>query len=611
MSMSRNVIRAALRASRSLSTSAAAAGGNRKFFVGGNWKSNGTTASINELLRGLNAAPAGAAEVVVAPPAVYAARVANELRRDWKVAAQDVGTNAPGAFTGEHAAPMLKDAGLSWAIVGHSERRAYQKEGDSLVGKKTAAALKAGVSVIACCGETLAEREASKQIEVVTRQLAAIAAEVKDWTNVVIAYEPVWAIGTGKTATPEQAQEMHKEIRKWLAAKVSPAVAESTRIIYGGSVNAGNAVDLASRPDVDGFLVGGASLKPADFITIVNAGSKSGAALQPGKIAVGINGAGRIGRLALRYAMEDPYVNVVAINDPFVTADYLAYQFKYDTVHGKFKGTVATEGSNLIVNGKKIAITTEKDPAAIKWGAAGVEYVIESTGAFTTTEAASKHLKGGAAKVVISAPSADAPMFVVGVNESTYQQSMNVVSNASCTTNCLAPLAKILHERWGIKEGLMTTVHAMTGTQRVVDQPSAKDWRGGRAASANIIPSSTGAAKAVGSVLPALKGKLTGMAFRVPTVNVSVVDLTVNLAKEASYDEIKAAFKAADGPIMGYTEEEVVSSDFIGDRRSSIFDAKAGIALSKTFVKVVSHYDNEAGYSSRLLDLIKHMATRK
>ncbi|RRT46776.1 hypothetical protein BHE74_00032085, partial [Ensete ventricosum] len=323
-------------------------------------------------------------------------------------------------------------------------------------------------------------------------------------------------------------------------------------------------------------------------------------------------GFGRIGRLVLRIATTRDDIEVVAVNDPFIDAKYMAYMFKYDSTHGIFKGTIkVVDGSTLEINGKRIAVTSKRDPAEIPWGDFGAEYVVESSGVFTTMDKASAHLKGGAKKVVISAPSADAPMFVVGVNEKNYKPNMNVVSNASCTTNCLAPLAKVVHEEFGIVEGLMTTVHATTATQKTVDGPSMKDWRGGRGAGQNIIPSSTGAAKAVGKVLPELNGKLTGMAFRVPTPNVSVVDLTCRLEKSASYDDVKAAVKyAAEGPlkgILGYTDEDVVSNDFVGDSRSSIFDAKAGIGLSASFMKLVTWYDNEWGYSNRVLDLIEHM----
>ncbi|XP_039298298.1 glyceraldehyde-3-phosphate dehydrogenase 2 [Nilaparvata lugens] len=328
---------------------------------------------------------------------------------------------------------------------------------------------------------------------------------------------------------------------------------------------------------------------------------------------IGINGFGRIGRLVLRASLERGG-QVVAINDPFIGVDYMVYLFKYDSTHGRFKGDVKAEGNCLVVNGNKIQVFSERDPKAIPWGKAGAQYIVESTGVFTTVEKASAHLEGGAKKVIISAPSADAPMFVCGVNLDAYDPSYKVISNASCTTNCLAPLAKVIHDNFEIVEGLMTTVHATTATQKTVDGPSGKLWRDGRGAQQNIIPAATGAAKAVGKVIPSLNGKLTGMAFRVPVPNVSVVDLTVRLGKDASYDDIKAKVKAAaDGPlkgILGYTDEEVVSSDFIGDNHSSIFDAQAGISLSPKFVKLISWYDNEFGYSSRVIDLIKYIQTK-
>ncbi|CAL4149347.1 unnamed protein product [Meganyctiphanes norvegica] len=328
---------------------------------------------------------------------------------------------------------------------------------------------------------------------------------------------------------------------------------------------------------------------------------------------IGINGFGRIGRLVLRAAMAKG-AEVVAVNDPFIDLDYMVYMFKYDSTHGRYKGEVTKGDGCLIIDGKKVVIFNSMNPAEIPWSSAGAEYIVESTGVFTTIDKASAHFKGGAKKVIISAPSADAPMFVCGVNLEKYDKSMTVVSNASCTTNCLAPVAKVMDDNFGILEGLMTTVHATTATQKTVDGPSGKDWRGGRGAQQNIIPSSTGAAKAVGKVIPKLDGKLTGMAFRVPTPDVSVVDLTVRLEKECTYDEIKAVMKAAasEGPLKGileYTEDDVVSSDFYGDTNSSIFDAKAGIQLSKTFVKLISWYDNEFGYSNRVIDLIKHMQT--
>ncbi|MFI3241164.1 MAG: type I glyceraldehyde-3-phosphate dehydrogenase [Alphaproteobacteria bacterium] len=329
-------------------------------------------------------------------------------------------------------------------------------------------------------------------------------------------------------------------------------------------------------------------------------------------IKVGINGFGRIGRLVFRAAQTMDNIEVVGIND-LIDVEYMAYMLKYDTVHGRFTGSVEVKDGNLVVNGKSIRVTAERNPADLKWDAIGAEYVVESTGLFLTKEKAQAHLDAGAKYVVMSAPSKDdTPMFVCGVNTDSYVKGTQMVSNASCTTNCLAPIAKVLNDNFGIKDGLMTTVHATTATQKTVDGPSVKDWRGGRAAAGNIIPSSTGAAKAVGKVIPELNGKLTGMAFRVPTLDVSVVDLTVNLAKETSYEEICKVMKAASETslkgILGYTEDEVVSSDFIGDARTSIFDAKAGIQLTGSFVKVVSWYDNEWGYSNKVLGLISHMA---
>lgn len=329
---------------------------------------------------------------------------------------------------------------------------------------------------------------------------------------------------------------------------------------------------------------------------------------------VGINGFGRIGRIVLRQCINKG-MKVCAINDPFIDLDYMVYMFKYDSTHGRFKGEVATKNGMLVVNGKEIHVFQERDPNAIPWAKSGAMYVVESTGVFTTTEKASAHLNGGAKKVIISAPSADAPMYVMGVNHESYNTSVHVVSNASCTTNCLAPLAKVINDSFGIEQGLMTTVHAVTATQKTVDGPSGKLWRDGRGAAQNIIPASTGAAKAVGKVIPELNGKLTGMAFRVPVADVSVVDLTCTLKQDATYDQIKEAVKkASELPhfkgILGYTDEEVVSSDFLGDTHSSIFDAKAGIQLSKRFVKLVSWYDNECGYSARVCDLINYMHSR-
>jgi len=329
-------------------------------------------------------------------------------------------------------------------------------------------------------------------------------------------------------------------------------------------------------------------------------------------IKVGINGFGRIGRFVFRAAQKRSDIEIVGIND-LLDAEYMAYMLKYDTMHGRFDGTVEVKDGHLVVNGKTIRVTAEKNPADLKWNEIGAEYVVESTGLFLSKDKAQGHIDAGAKYVVMSAPSKDdTPMFVCGVNTDKYVKGTQFVSNASCTTNCLAPLAKVLHDNFGITDGLMTTVHATTATQKTVDGPSAKDWRGGRAAAGNIIPSSTGAAKAVGKVIPELNGKLTGMSFRVPTLDVSVVDLTVNLAKPATYAEIcEAIKKASEGElkgILGYTDEDVVSSDFLGDTRTSIFDAKAGIALTDKFVKLVSWYDNEIGYSNKVLDLIAVMA---
>ncbi|KAJ3326564.1 glycerol-3-phosphate dehydrogenase [Blyttiomyces sp. JEL0837] len=331
-------------------------------------------------------------------------------------------------------------------------------------------------------------------------------------------------------------------------------------------------------------------------------------------VKIGINGFGRIGRIVLRAAQEHSDVQVVSVNDPFIDLEYMVYLIRYDSTHGRFKGTVDHKDGKLIVNGKPITVHTCRNPEEIPWGADGADYVVESTGVFTSIDKAKAHLVGGAKKVIISAPSNDAPMFVCGANLDKYDPSINILSNASCTTNCLAPLAKVINDSFGIVEGLMTTVHSVTATQKTVDGPSGKDWRAGRGAGQNIIPASTGAAKAVGKVLPELNGKLTGMAFRVSTPDVSVVDLTVRLAKPAKYAEIVAAVeKAANGDmkgILGITHDEVVSQDFVSDSRSSIFDVKAGIALNDNFVKLVSWYDNEYGYSYRVVDLIKYIAKK-
>ena len=333
------------------------------------------------------------------------------------------------------------------------------------------------------------------------------------------------------------------------------------------------------------------------------------------KINIAINGFGRIGRLVFRAAVDNPNIEIVGIND-LIDANYMSYMLRYDTTHGRFNGDVSVDGKDLVVNGKKIRITSERDPSKLNWGDINAKYVVESTGLFLTKDSASGHISSGAKKVVMSAPSKDdTPMFVMGVNNETYTSDMSFVSNASCTTNCLAPLAKVLHDNFIIESGLMTTVHAATASQKIVDGPSMKDWRGGRAAFSNIIPSSTGAAKAVGKVITSLDGKLTGMAFRVPTVDVSVVDLTVNLGKETSYEEICRVMKKASenelNGVLGYTDEAVVSSDFLGDSRTSIFDADAGIMLNNKFVKLVSWYDNEWGYSSKVVELINFMESKE
>jgi len=329
-------------------------------------------------------------------------------------------------------------------------------------------------------------------------------------------------------------------------------------------------------------------------------------------VKVGINGFGRIGRIVLRNALQDKTLEVVAINDPFIDLEYMVYMFKYDSVHGRFNGTVEAKGGQLVVDGHEISVYAERDPAAIPWSKSGAEYIVESTGVFTTKEKAGAHLKGGAKRVIISAPSSDAPMFVCGVNLEAYDPKETVISNASCTTNCLAPLAKVIHDKFGIVEGLMSTIHASTATQKTVDGPSNKDWRGGRSVNNNIIPSSTGAAKAVGKVIPSLNGKLTGLSFRVPTIDVSVVDLVVRLRDPAKYEEIKDALKkASEGEykgIIAYTEDSVVSADFVGHPASSIFDASAGIQLNDNFVKLIAWYDNEWGYSKRVCDLVSYVA---
>lgn len=586
----------------------------RKFFVGGNWKCNGSVSQASELVSMINQSTLSQdTEVVVCPSQLHLQGVKETLRTDISVGGQDCWAKGNGAFTGETSADMLADMGVKWVIIGHSERRGNGESNED-VAAKAKYALSKGLSVLACCGEPLDSRESGTTNEYVFPQIKAYADvfSKEDWDKVVIAYEPIWAIGTGLTATPEQAQDTHSAIRQYIGEVAGADAASNIRILYGGSANAKTAPGLSAKPDIDGFLVGGASLKP-EFADIVNCNGTLNS-LKP--VNIGINGFGRIGRLVMRAAKDDPMVNIVAVNDPFIPTEYMEYMFQHDTTHGIYSGTVnVVDESTLSIDGSDVKVFNEMDPSNIKWGDAGVDYVVESTGVFSSTEKASQHFAGGAKKVVISAPSPDAPMFVMGVNEEKYESSMNVVSNASCTTNCLAPMAKIINDEFGLKEGLMTTVHAVTATQQTVDGPSKKDWRGGRAGCYNIIPSSTGAAKAVGKVIPELNGKLTGMSFRVPVINVSVVDLTCRLEKPASYETICSVLKgASEGKmkgILGYQDTNVVSSDFIGNDHSSIFDAKAGIALTDDFVKLVSWYDNEAGYSKRVIDLIKHMEVTK
>jgi len=609
----RTIVTAATKASTRAYT-ATARSEARKFFVGGNWKCNGSVSQVNDLVSMLNQFTLTTdTEVVVCPSQVYVQGVQEKLRGDVSVGAQDCWVGGNGAHTGETSADMLADMKVGWVIVGHSERRG-NGESDEEVARKAKYALDKGLKVMVCCGEPQEAREAGTTNDFVFPQIKAYADvfSKEDWANVVVAYEPIWAIGTGLTATPEQAQDTHADIRQYLGEVAGSDVASETRILYGGSASGATAPGLSVKPDIDGFLVGGASLKP-EFADIVNCNGDE-KSLKP--VNIGINGFGRIGRLVMRAAQNDPMVNIVAVNDPFIPVNYMEYMFQFDTVHGPYSGTVSQTGDDsLSIDGKDLKVFGEMDPTKIQWGSAGADYVVESTGVFTSVEKASAHMAGGASKVVISAPSGDAPMFVMGVNQESYDSSMNVVSNASCTTNCLAPLAKVINDEFGLKEGLMTTVHAVTATQQTVDGPSQKDWRGGRAGCYNIIPSGTGAAKAVGKVIPELNGKLTGMSFRVPTANVSVVDLTARLEKGAPYETICAAIKeASEGKmagILGYQDKDVVSSDFISDKRSSIFDEKAGIALTDDFVKLVSWYDNECGYSNRVLDLIKHMDVSK
>ena len=477
-------------------------------FNSGNWKCNGSVSEVKGLVDLLNSSQLSTStQVVIAPSTLHLDFVKGKLRKDISVSGQDCWMEGNGAFTGETSAEMLGDMGVEWSLIGHSERRA-KGEGDEEVASKASYALSKGLGVICCIGETKEEREGGLTEEVLKRQLEAYSKSISDWNNVVIAYEPVWAIGTGLTATPEQAQEVHAMVRSWVGSGVGGEVGESVRIIYGGSVNGGNASGLGNQPDIDGFLVGGASLKP-EFVDIVNVFDDYGKKVGP--VKVGINGFGRIGRLVLRASMDNPMFQVVGVNDPFATSDYMEYMLKYDSVHGRLPFEVSSQEGGLVVDGQELSVFNSMEPSSIPWDNSGAEFVVESTGKFLTKETAEGHGR----RVVMSAPSKDdTPMFVMGVNEGDYDPSMTIVSNASCTTNCLAPLAKVVHDNFGIEEGLMTTVHAVTATQPVVDAPSTKDWRGGRGAAFNIIPSSTGAAKAVGKVIPSLNGKLTGMAFR-------------------------------------------------------------------------------------------------
>jgi glyceraldehyde 3-phosphate dehydrogenase len=432
----------------------------RKFFVGGNWKCNGSVQQTKDLVSMINQSSFSQnTEIVICPSQVHIQGVAEKIRPDVAVGAQDVWTGGNGAFTGETSADMLTDMGVNWAVVGHSERRG-KGEANAEIAIKAKYALDKGLSVIACCGEPLENREAGTTNDYVFPQIQAYADVFtkEDWARVVVAYEPIWAIGTGKVATPEQAQDTHKDIREFIGKAVGADVAENTRILYGGSASAKTAPGLAAKEDIDGFLVGGASLKP-EFADIINCQDNINT-LKP--VNIGINGFGRIGRLVMRAAEGDPMVNIVAVNDPFIPTNYMEYMFKYDTTHGTYKGDVGmVDESNIQIDGQNIRVFNEMDPANIKWGDAGVDYVVESTGVFTTKESAGAHFKGGAKKVIISAPSPDAPMFVMGVNEEKYEANMDVVSNASCTTNCLAPLAKVINDEFGLKEGLMTTIHGM------------------------------------------------------------------------------------------------------------------------------------------------------
>lgn len=601
---------------RAFATSAAS--GAPQFLVCGNWKCNGSVDSTQAYIKALNGTTLdNKVRVAVAPSNLHIAPLRQGLRRDVGLAVQDVAVPSKSPQTGNVNTTMVRDAGVEFAIIGHSERRAMG-ETDDVVVAKVVAALESGLTPIVCVGESPSARTDGTAKQAVEKQVKAIQSAIGDLSRVIIAYEPIWAIGTSTPATTNDAQSMVSYIKSLSSSPCS--------VMYGGSVTPTNAAELASV--CDGFLVGGASLNPSSLLSIITNASPAASPsaslpvspLRPRPLRVGISGFGRIGRLAGRIASVDPSIELVAINDPFINVDYMAYMMKYDSVHGTYKHQLQainnskddpTKKNMLYINGVGAVVSSEKDVSKIEWSSSNVDVVLDCSGKFKSIATAGAH---NAPKVIISCPSDDAPTFVMGVNHEQYDGVSRVVSNASCTTNCLAPVAKVLNDRFGIKEGLMTTVHAVTATQPTVDGASAKDWRGGRAAGVNSIPSSTGAAKAVGLVIPELKGKLTGMAVRIPTVDVSMVDLTVNLNKNTTINEIKQAMKeASEGSmkgVLGYTDEAVVSTDFISDPRSSIFDATASIALTPTFVKVISWYDNEYGYSARLLDLAKHITKK-
>jgi len=598
----------------------------RRPIVGGNWKCNPDSISkLDDLIKNINGCDTSKCEVYVCPSMLHVAYCKDKFTNGAKVCPQNCNFKGCGAFTGEMAVEQMKDMGMEWVMIGHSERREYFKETDELLAKKLKYILDAGMKCVVCIGEKLPEREKGLEatMAVCIQQLEQMK-HLLDPKRVVIAYEPVWAIGTGVTASPQQAQETHAAIRKWIAEAVSPAVAEQIRIQYGGSANAKNAPELSACPDIDGFLVGGASLKP-EFVDIVAA--ISSAKNYPPAVKIGINGFGRIGRMVFQAICDQGLlgskIDVVGVVDMSTDAEYFAYQMKYDTVHSKFKHNVKVFSKDtLSVNGHNIKCiqASREGPAALPWSKLGVDYVIESTGIFVDSEKAKGHLTAGAKKVIISAPGkGEVKTLVMGVNNTEYDKAThNIVSNASCTTNCLAPIVHVLlKEGIGIEKGLMTTIHSYTATQKTVDGVSAKDWRGGRAAACNIIPSATGAAKAVGEVLPATKGKLTGMAFRVPCPDVSVVDLTFTSEKDTSIEEIdrllKEATKSYMKGVLAFTDEELVSQDFVHNVNSSIYDARATLQNNlpgeKRFFKVVSWYDNEWGYSNRVVDLLMHMAS--